>query len=137
MRWTARALHAACGLRRGQAVKEQGGKEAVGLRGRERAGVVSRDEGNRLTHTRFDGKSQLEVRERLRRVARHIDVGKSDWPVAPDLACGIAFALARGDFAPVPHREGLKLLRRGVLGRDSPNHSEERRPCEPRRTFRQ
>eukprot|EP00965_Chrysotila_dentata_P123053 4067507-Pleurochrysis_carterae.AAC.1 len=111
--------------RSGQAVKEQGGREVVGLRRREGAGVVSRKEENRLTHIRLDGKDQLEMSERFCRVDRHIDVGKSNRPVAPDLACRIAFALARGDLAPVSPRETLKLLWREVLGRDTPNLPQE------------
>eukprot|EP00965_Chrysotila_dentata_P140708 4651824-Pleurochrysis_carterae.AAC.1 len=51
----------ACGLRRAQAVKEQGCEEVVGLKRRERVGVVSREEGNPLTHTCLSGKGQLEV----------------------------------------------------------------------------
>eukprot|EP00965_Chrysotila_dentata_P154556 5106749-Pleurochrysis_carterae.AAC.1 len=46
----------AYGFCRTQAVKEQGGDEVVGLRWRERVGVVSREEGNRLTNTCFDAK---------------------------------------------------------------------------------
>eukprot|EP00965_Chrysotila_dentata_P016684 553827-Pleurochrysis_carterae.AAC.1 len=44
--------------------------------------------------------SSYEVSERLRYVARHIDVGQSDGSVAPDLARSIALTLARGNLAP-------------------------------------
>eukprot|EP00965_Chrysotila_dentata_P063007 2087210-Pleurochrysis_carterae.AAC.1 len=64
--------------------------------------------------------------ERLCRVARHVNVGESDRPVAPDFACRIALALARRDFAPASYRESLQLLRRGVLGRDTTNHPQQR-----------
>eukprot|EP00965_Chrysotila_dentata_P130567 4316759-Pleurochrysis_carterae.AAC.3 len=101
-------------MRRSANFKEQGGKEVASLRRRERVGVVSCEEGNRLTHTCLDGEGQLEVSERFCRVARHIDVGKSNRRVAPDLACRIAFALARGNLAPVSRRETLKLLWRRV-----------------------
>eukprot|EP00965_Chrysotila_dentata_P009860 321640-Pleurochrysis_carterae.AAC.1 len=116
---------------------EQGGKKDVGLRRREQVLVISREEGNQLTRIRVDGKSQLEVGKRFCCVAWYIDVGKSDGPVAPDLACGIAFALERGNFAPVCHRKCLKLLRRGMFSGDFPNYPQERRPCELRRTLRQ
>eukprot|EP00965_Chrysotila_dentata_P138939 4595075-Pleurochrysis_carterae.AAC.1 len=101
-------------LRRGQAVTEQGGKKAVGLRRREWVVVVSREGGT-------DSRALASTEKASSRWA-------SAFAALPDLSCGIAFALAQGDFAPVSHREGLKLLRRGVLGGDSPNHPQERRP---------
>eukprot|EP00965_Chrysotila_dentata_P188601 6172840-Pleurochrysis_carterae.AAC.5 len=127
----------ACGFCRAQAVKEQRRKvrrkEVVGLRRRERSGVFSREEGNQLTHNGLNGKGQLEVSERVCRVAQHINVGKSNGPVAPDLTCGIALALAQGGLAPVSHQKSLKLLWRGEPGRNTPNHPQERGMCEPRR----
>eukprot|EP00965_Chrysotila_dentata_P047343 1571197-Pleurochrysis_carterae.AAC.1 len=70
-------MRIARGLCRGQALKEQESKEAVGLRRRERVGVISREEGSRFAHIQVDREGKLEVSERL---------GQSNGPVAPDFA---------------------------------------------------
>eukprot|EP00965_Chrysotila_dentata_P065394 2167315-Pleurochrysis_carterae.AAC.2 len=105
-----------------QAVRQQGGQELVGMGWRERRGVIS---------------TELKVSEPLCRIARDVEIGEGNRPVAPDLTCCIAFALARGDFTPVTHCEGLQLQRRGVLCRNTSDHPEERGTREPSRSVRQ
>eukprot|EP00965_Chrysotila_dentata_P229122 6196997-Pleurochrysis_carterae.AAC.2 len=67
--------------------------------------AVRRGAASRALASNREGK--LKVSERSRRIARYVDVGKGDGPVTPDFTRRITFALARGDFAPVPCREGL------------------------------
>eukprot|EP00965_Chrysotila_dentata_P243434 6205412-Pleurochrysis_carterae.AAC.1 len=121
------------GFFRAQTISKQRDEQLVGLRGREWCG----EEGNRLACTRLNREGKIEVSERLRRIARYVDVGKGDGPVTPDFARRIAFAQARGDFAPVSCREGLQLSRRRVLRRETSDHPEQRGAREPSLSLRQ
>eukprot|EP00965_Chrysotila_dentata_P021799 722051-Pleurochrysis_carterae.AAC.1 len=94
--------------------------------------------GSRFACTRLNRERKLKVTERFRRIARHVSIGKGNGPVTPDLARCVAFALARGDLAPVACRERLQLSRRaGVLGGKSSDHPEQRSAREPGPLFRQ